>query len=108
MRHPTPIRERRLVLTDALFQEDVLIFDQLKSRSVTYGGGGPRLRISFPDARYLGLWTKPGAPFICIEPWHGITDPQGFSGDFLQKPGVFVLRPGEVLAAKMDITLLDS
>src|SRR5450432_4130475 len=94
-RHPTPVIDRRLVLTDALFQEDVLIFDQVKSRSVTYGGDGPRIRIGFPDAQSLGLWTKPGASFICIEPWHGITDPAGFSGDFLQKPGVFVLRPGE-------------
>jgi galactose mutarotase-like enzyme len=108
VRQPTPVAERRLALTDALFQEDVLIFDQLKSRSVTYGGAGPRIRIGFPDAQYLGLWTKPGAPFICIEPWHGITDPQGFSGDFLQKPGVFVLPPGEALTAQMDITLLDS
>ena len=108
VRHPTPVLKRRLTLTDALFQEDVLIFDQLKSRSVTYGGAGPRIRIGFPDAQYLGLWTKPGAPFICIEPWHGITDPLGFSGDFMQKPGVFVLQPGETLAAKMDITLLDS
>jgi galactose mutarotase-like enzyme len=109
VRHPTPVAERRLVLTDALFQEDVLIFDQLQSRSVTYGSsGGPRIRIGFPDAKYLGLWTKPGAPFICIEPWHGITDPIGFSSDFLQKPGVFVLPPGQALEARMDITLLDS
>jgi galactose mutarotase-like enzyme len=56
----------------------------------------------------LGLWTKPGAPFVCIEPWHGITDPAGFAGDFLQKPGVFVLPPGEGLTAQMDITLLES
>jgi galactose mutarotase-like enzyme len=106
VRHPTPIVDGRLNLTDALFQEDVLILDQLKSRSVTYEDHGPRLRIGFPDAKYLGLWTKPGAPFICIEPWHGITDPQGFSGDFLQKPGIFILPPGDTLTARMDITLL--
>jgi len=107
-RHATPVADRRLVLTDALFKEDVLIFDQLKSRSVTYGSsGGPRIRIGFPNAKYLGLWTKPGASFICIEPWHGITDPVGFSGDFLQKPGVFVLPPGEALTAQMDITLVE-
>ncbi|HEV7356720.1 MAG TPA: aldose 1-epimerase family protein [Steroidobacteraceae bacterium] len=109
VRQPTPVSERRLVLTDALFREDVLIFDQLKSRSVTYGSSdGPRIRIGFPDAKYLGLWTKPGAPFVCIEPWHGITDPVGFSGDFLKKPGVSVLLPGEGLTAQMDITLLES
>jgi galactose mutarotase-like enzyme len=108
VRHPTPIADRRLELTDALFQEDVLIFDQVKSRSVTYGtSSGPRLRISFSDASYLGVWTKPGARFVCIEPWHGITDPEGFAGDITQKPGVRVLKGGEAFFAKMDITLLE-
>jgi galactose mutarotase-like enzyme len=106
---PTPIVNRRLGLTDALFEPDVLIFDQVKSRSVSYGSHqGPRLRIGFPDAAYLGVWTKPGAHFICIEPWHGITDPEGFSGDFMQKPGMQVLKAAEAFVAKMDITLLES
>jgi len=109
VRHATPIANRRLELTDAMFQEDVLIFDQIKSRSLSYGGNrGPRLRIDFPDAAYLGIWTRPGAGFICIEPWHGITDPEGFSGDFTQKPGVRVLKSGEAFFVKMDITLLQS
>ena len=108
-RDPTPIANRRLALTDALFQQDVLIFDRLNSRSVSYGSHqGPRLRVGFSDAAYLGVWTKPGANFICIEPWHGITDPEGFSGDLMQKPGVHVLKAGEAFFAKMDITLLGS
>jgi galactose mutarotase-like enzyme len=109
VRHPTPIADRRLALTDALFEPDVLIFDRIKSRSVSYGSHqGPRLRIGFFDASYLGVWTKPGARFICIEPWHGITDPEGFSGDFTHKPGVRVLKGGEAFFARMDITLLES
>jgi galactose mutarotase-like enzyme len=107
--HPNPIVGRRLALADSLFQEDVIIFDQLESRSVIYGSSrGPRIRIGFPDAPYLGVWTKPGAPFICIEPWHGVTDPEGFSGDFRDKPGVFVLKAGESFSTRMDITLLES
>jgi galactose mutarotase-like enzyme len=108
-RQPTPIARRRLALTDSLFQDDVLIFDQLNSRAVVYGSDhGPRIEVGFPDAPYLGIWTKPGAPFICIEPWHGVTDPEGFSGDFAEKPGIFVLKAGELMSAKMDITLIDS
>jgi galactose mutarotase-like enzyme len=108
-RHPTPLRGRQLALTDALFEDDVLIFDHIRSRSVLYGTHeGPRIKIDFPDAPYLGVWTKPGAPFICIEPWHGITDPEGYSGDFKNKPGVFILTPGGSLSARMDITLLES
>jgi len=106
-RHPSPVSHRRLRLDDALFQDDVLIFDQVKSRSVLYGSDdGPRLQVSFPDAPYLGIWTKPGAHFICIEPWHGITDRQGFSGDFREKEGVFLLAGGDALATTMAITLV--
>jgi galactose mutarotase-like enzyme len=108
-RHPTPIIQRRLALADSLFQDDVLIFDQVNSRSVLYGSDdGPRVKIHFPETPYLGVWTKPGASFICIEPWHGVTDPEGFSGDFKDKPGVLVLKGGGSFCARMDITLTES
>jgi galactose mutarotase-like enzyme len=108
-RQPTPITRRRLALADSLFQDDVLIFDQVKSRAVLYGShDGPRIRVGFPDTPYLGIWTKPGASFICIEPWHGITDPRGFMGDFAEKPGVFILKAGESMSAKMAVTLVES
>ncbi|MDB6085294.1 MAG: hypothetical protein JWN43_3175 [Gammaproteobacteria bacterium] len=108
-RHPTPVAHRRLALTDSLFEDDVLIFDKIKSRSLIYGSDvGPRLEVSFPDAPYVGLWTKPGARFICIEPWHGITDPEGFCGDFTEKPGVFVLAAGEALSTTMAMTLVQA
>jgi galactose mutarotase-like enzyme len=108
-RHPTPISRRRLALADALFQDDVIIFDEIQSRSVTYGAdGGPRVRINYPDAPYLGVWTKPRAHFICIEPWHGVSDPAGFAGDFRAKIGVFTVAAGSVLPIKMQITLLAS
>jgi galactose mutarotase-like enzyme len=106
-RFPTPVVQRRLALQDALFQNDAIIFDDLRSRSVTYGAtDGPRIRLSFPDAPYLGIWSKPRANFICIEPWHGVADPQGYSGNFSAKPGVFMVAPGASMAAKLAITLL--
>lgn len=106
-RHPTPIRDRRLELNDALFADDAAIFDDIRSRHVTYGApGGPRIRVSYPDAPYLGLWSKPDAPFVCIEPWHGIADPAGFTGDFTVKPGVFWVPPGNERTIVMAVTLL--
>lgn len=103
----TPILQRRLVLTDALFQNDALIFDAVRSQAVTYGSSiGPRIRVEFPDTPYLGVWTKPGAEFICIEPWHGIADSQGYAGDFSAKPGVFTVAPQRSVAIAMAITLL--
>jgi galactose mutarotase-like enzyme len=108
-RHPTPISHRCLTLGDALFQDDVIIFDQIRSRHVTYGADqGPRIRVSYPDAPYLGIWTKPQAAFICIEPWHGVADPEGFAGDFRTKPGVFTVTAGAVLSTQLIVTLLES
>jgi galactose mutarotase-like enzyme len=107
-RHPTPVSNRRLALEDALFRDDVVIFDEIRSGSVVYGAEvGPRIRVSYPDARYLGVWTKPGAQFVCIEPWQGIADEAGFSGDFKQKLGVFNLAPGGQQALTMQISLVE-
>ncbi len=106
LRHPTPIRGRRLLLDDALFKDDVMILDAVRSRRVSYGAdSGPRLTVQFPDTPYLGLWTKPAAPFVCIEPWHGMADPEGFTGEFTDKPGVFVLAPGAERKLIMQVTL---
>ncbi len=104
--HPTPVVRQRLALDDTLFQDDALIFDAIRSRHVTYGADtGPRLRVSFPDAPYLGIWSKPGANFVCIEPWHGLADPEGYTGDFKSKKGVFGVAPGSALPIRMAIAL---
>jgi galactose mutarotase-like enzyme len=105
---PTPVADRRLMLCDELFRNDVMIFDRLNSRSLRYGSAnGPLIELRFPDAQYLGLWTKPGAPFICIEPWQGIADPAGFADDFTRKPGIFSVAPGASHSLNMGITLRD-
>jgi galactose mutarotase-like enzyme len=105
---PTPVKGKLLALDDSLFKDDVVIFDDLRSHAVTYGADtGPRLRVDYPDATYLGIWTKPkDAPFICIEPWHGIADMAGFTGDFKDKLGAFSVAPGAVQELTMKITLL--
>lgn len=91
---PTPVEGDTLVIRDALFEDDALIFDRLRSRSVDYGAPGERmLRVSFPDMPMLGMWTRPGAGYLCIEPWQGIADPQGFAGEFRDKPGVIEVPP---------------
>lgn len=108
-RHPTPISHRRLALEDSLFLDDAMIFDGIRSRFVTYGADeGPRIQVSYPDSPYLGIWTRPRANFICIEPWHGIADPEGFSGDFTAKIGVFTVAAGAALPVRMMMTLLQA
>lgn len=106
---PTPVVGRELALRAALFEDDALIWDRLASRSCTYGApGGARLEVVFPDTPMLGVWQKPGADYICIEPWAGIADPAGFAGDFRDKPGVIELAPGGGRRFRMDVTVREA
>jgi galactose mutarotase-like enzyme len=95
-----------LVLQDGLFEADALVFDQLRSRSVEYGSpGSASLRVDFPQMPHLGIWTKPRAGFICIEPWQGHADPEGYEGDFLDKPGIVSVQPGETSRFMIAVTI---
>lgn len=104
---PTPVKERTLALNDALFAEDALIFDQLRSRKLRYEApGAPVMELSWEGFRELGVWTKPGAPFLCLEPWHGTASPAGWSGEFSEKPGIFVVPPRETRRFAYTLSLL--
>lgn len=99
-RYPTPVRDRRLVLHDSLFEDGALVFDTLASRSLVYGDA---LRVSFPRMPHLGIWTKPGAGFVCIEPWQGHASPEGFDGELADKPGMVAIMPGATESFAMSI-----
>ncbi len=103
---PSPLDGRALRLRDDLFSDDALIWDPVQSQHVTYGAfGAPTLDVVFPDTPKLGIWTKPGAAYICIEPWHGIADPTGYTGEFRDKPGVFEIPVGGEKVITMSVTL---
>ncbi len=104
-RRPTPVVQGELPLTDALFTDDALVWTELSSRRLSYGAtDGLQLRIDFPDTDWLGIWSKPGANFVCIEPWAGIADAEGYTGEFRDKPGVFELAPHHARAFAMRVT----
>ena len=104
---PSPVDRQILHLSDDLFENDAIIFDALCSRSLTYGTRDtPMLEVNFSDMPHLGVWSKPGAPFICIEPWQGHAAPVDFAGEFREKPGVVSVPPGRAKRYEMSIELL--
>src|SRR5947207_2369464 len=64
----SPVKDRRLAMHDGLFSDGALIFDRHVSRSLWYGVPGEiGIKADFPLMPTLGLWTRPGYPFFCIE-----------------------------------------
>lgn len=82
-------------LHEHIFDADALIFKHLKSRkaSLVHQIYGPVVQVDFEDFDYLGIWAKPGAPFVCIEPWLGIADSVNASGNLEDKEGIRKLSP---------------
>jgi galactose mutarotase-like enzyme len=101
---PSPVLGRMLALDEALFDADALIFKPSHSQAVRYEApGGPALNVSWEGFTELGIWSRRGGDFVCIEPWLGYASPVGFDGEFTEKPGLMHLAPGE--ARTMTVTI---
>jgi galactose mutarotase-like enzyme len=91
-----PVEGRRLALADHLFEDDAIILDRLASTQVDYAATtGPSIRMSWDGFPQLGVWSKLGAALLCIEPWCGFASPESFDGEFMDKPGLMHVAPGE-------------
>jgi galactose mutarotase-like enzyme len=77
-----------------LFDKDALIFKDLKSRAVTLHSKtkGDILTMRFEDFPYLGIWAKPNADYVCIEPWIGIADHEDTDRQLKTKEGIMALE----------------
>ncbi len=100
-----------LPLRYELFDDrDALIFTELKSRSVklVHKTSGKGIDFSFPKMEVLAVWTMPGkhAPYLCLEPWHGMPGVVGESGNFEDKPFVTLLKPGQSWQGSFTATLI--
>lgn len=94
--YPTLSDEKIIEITKDVFIDDALILSGMKSKSVYLKSNVRPQVIKFDFASpYLGLWAKPGAEYVCIEPWHGINDSREVKADFSQKRAIEKVEPGE-------------
>ncbi len=98
---------RKIQLTDHIFDHDALIFKNINSKKVDLvsAENGRILSVEFKDFRNLGIWAKPGAPYVCIEPWLGIADVEGTDQDLKKKEGIVKLAAGNEFNADYTISI---
>lgn len=95
--YPVLKDETDIVITKDIFNEDALIFSGVKSDFITLMSDNHERTVKFNlgSAPWLGIWAKPGAPYVCIEPWCGVNDSHVKKADFSQKDGINAIGKGE-------------
>lgn len=89
--------EKTITVTKEIFEPDALILSGIKSEYVTINSPGldRKIKVSFGKIPFLGIWAKPGASYVCIEPWFGVNDGRDDYGEFSNKRGIQKLDKGE-------------
>jgi len=84
------MNSRVISLSRSLFDKGALVFKHPQSRefSIRNSLSSHAITVVTESAPYLGIWAKPGAPFLCIEPWHGVADSTNASGNLVEKEGI--------------------
>ena len=99
------LTDSKYALKKDMFDKDALVFDggQIEWAALALPDGKPYIAlesIGFPN---FGIWSKPGAPYVCLEPWCGRCDNKGFEGEISEKPGIIALKAGETFKKSYDI-----
>ncbi len=96
-REPFLTGESIFPIKEDTFAADAYVLEDVRSPFVWVRNPaeGKSVKVHLGGAPYLGIWAKPAAPYVCIEPWQGLDDDYNQSGDLEDKKGIIRLLPGE-------------
>ena len=88
----------KLQLTEDLFQSDAIVFKHppFQEIELIHKTQGLILTMKCETWSAFGIWTKTGAPFLCLEPWWGWADAINTSGNLIEKTGIRELESGKI------------
>ena len=102
--------KRRILLGPESFKNDAIIMKGITSSKISLKNKykeKPILTMEFSDFPYLAIWSKPNAPFICIEPWQGVSDTMKSTGIFAAKTGSILLKPNQSYECRYSVKFYD-
>ncbi len=92
------LSDKKLKLSHDLFDNDAIFLktktDSVKLKSIKHKN---HIEVSYQDMTCLGLWHMPktDAPYVCIEPWHGLPSSDGVIDHLETKLDMITLAPNE-------------
>ena len=101
-------RENRIFLDGKTFEKDALVIKNINSSKIYLKTETKTiLAFEFKGFPFLGVWSKPGASFVCIEPWQNHTDDVDSSGNFVDKENILKLEPNEEFNAEYSVEFFE-
>lgn len=96
-------------LNEDIFNEGALVFKHLKSKRIHLRSkkSKQKITVSFDGFPFMGIWAKPKAEFVCIEPWMGIADSVDSNQNFIDKEGIIKLNGKSEFKAVYSIEILE-
>ncbi len=101
--------ETDIIITKDIFNEDALILNTIKSRNIYLKHENKKHTVKFDmgNSPYLGIWAKPGAPYVCIEPWFGVNDSFERKNDISEKDAINALPAEEIFTFTWKAEFID-
>jgi galactose mutarotase-like enzyme len=91
-----------------LFSKDALVFKDIKSKYIDLVDQKRHevIRVNGTNTPFLGIWAKDSVPFICIEPWYGVSDDADHDNNLETKKGIQTLAMGRSFQFSYSIELM--
>ena len=101
-------RENRIFLDEKTFENDALIIKNINSSKIYLKTETKTIfAFEFKGFPFLGVWSKPGAPFVCIEPWQNHTDDVNSTGNLKDKENIITLEPNQEFTAEYSVEFFE-
>ena len=100
------VDKTKIYLDKDSFNNDALIMKGITSSKISLKRRDTNkklLTMDFSGFPYLAVWSKPNAPFLCIEPWKNTADTVKTSGIFAEKTDIIILKPNEEFECKYTV-----
>ena len=99
-------------ITNTTFSDDAILIENSQVQKIILFDKDkkPVLSVSCPQAEAFGVWApnKEGCPFVCIEPWCGISDSNDFGGDISEREYIHRLMSGGRFLFCYEIEILNA